>query len=170
MIQAINDIAPHSQYVEFLRHKRLGFIEDVESVVRALLNDLLNEHFTGNIFELAHGEIFSDLLDMAQHLVDNGYFLAATVVAGTAQESHLRQLAIKKGLAIVDNKGKPLTGDPLNVELSKAKVYDLNMQKLVTAWQGLRNDAAHGRGANFDKSQIQVMIDGIRMLIARNPA
>ena len=56
---------------------------------------------------LAHAEVFADFLEMAQHLLDVGYKDAAAVIAGSALEAHLRQLAVKTGVdtTFQDDKG-----------------------------------------------------------------
>jgi hypothetical protein len=45
-----------------------------------------------------------------------------------------------------------------------------NDQKQVTAWAGLRNDAAHGNYGNYTDEQVKLMVAGIRDFISRNPA
>jgi hypothetical protein len=40
----------------------------------------------------------------------------------------------------------------------------------VTAWAGLRNDAAHGNYSNYGDSEIKLMVAGIRDFISRNSA
>jgi len=172
MIQAISQIAPGSQYTKHILYDKLGFIEDIQPLVVALMTDLKNEHFKGSQDELAHGEIFTDFMDMARHLLESGYKDAAAVIAGNSNEAHLRQLSLKIGLPVTDGKGSPLNGNALNTELAKAKAkaYDLNSQKLITAWQGIRNDAAHGDYSKYTRDQVQNMIDGIKFFMMANPA
>lgn len=49
-------------------------------------------------------------------------------------------------------------------------VYSANDGKLVEGWGGIRNEAAH-TPASFTrgKNQVELMLDGIRDFIARNP-
>jgi len=58
----------------------------------------------------------------------------------------------------------------MNQELHKAEVYELSEQKQITAWFGVRNDAAHGEYEKVIGGSVQLMIDGIRDFIAMRPA
>ena len=64
---------------------------------------------------------------------------------------------------------RPINADTLNAELVKVGAYTNLDQKNVTAWLGLRNDAAHGNYEEYGKQQVVLMIDSIRDFIARNP-
>jgi hypothetical protein len=120
--------------------------------------------------ELIHAELFGDFLEMAEHLLGGGYKDAAAVVAGSALEGHLRQLAEKTGVEVTNEDGVPLKADRLNADLAKAKAYEKTDQKAITAWLGLRNDAAHGDYEKYGAGQIGPMIAGIRDFIRRRPA
>jgi hypothetical protein len=113
--------------------------------------------------------VFADFLEMAEHLTDSGYKDAGAVIAGSTLEAHLRKLAVKYGLSPTSG-GRPTKADTLNAEIAKAGGYSKLDQKNVTAWLGLRNDAAHGNYAAYDKSQVTLQIAGIRDFITRNPA
>lgn len=136
--------------------------------VEALLHDL-RKGFIQSIEELLHGDVFSDFLEMAQHLVGSGYKDAGAVIAGSTLEAHLRQLASKFEVSL-ENDGKPKKADALNAELVKECAYSKLDQKSVTAWLGLRNSAAHGDYAGYDKAQVSLMVQSIRDFITRNPA
>lgn len=58
----------------------------------------------------------------------------------------------------------------MNADLVKAGAYAKLEQKSVTAWLGLRNDAAHGEYTAYDAKQVTLFISGIRDFIPRNPA
>ena len=67
-------------------------------------------------------------------------------------------------------KMRQIKADRLNAELAKRKKYQANEQKQITAWLGIRNDAAHGDYDKYSKEQVVLMVAGIRDFIARNPA
>jgi len=56
--------------------------------------------------------------------------------------------------------------DPLNVALAKAGVYNVLVQKQVTAWADLRNKAAHARWTEYDAEQVSHMLAGVRKFCA----
>ena len=141
-------------------------------VVKALRAGLEAGYLQG-VTELIHGELFADFLDMASHLLDEGYKDPAAVIAGAALETHLRQLCDKQGIQIEVNTATGIhakKGARINADLAKASVYSKLDQKNVTAWLDLRNKAAHGKFDEYTKEQVAVMLLGIKDFIARNPA
>lgn len=141
--------------------------------VLASLRADINSGYLRSVSELIHGELFGDFLEMAQHLVDEGYKDAAAVIAGSALEAHIRQLSQKAGIALEtsDSSGiRPKKADTLNAELAKSSVYSKLDQKNVTSWLALRNDAAHGHYDRYEETQVKLLIAGIRDFISRNPA
>jgi hypothetical protein len=120
--------------------------------------------------ELIHADMFADFLEMADHLLGEGYKDAAAVIAGSTLEGHLRTLAEKLGLPTSNDAGEPLKAARLNEDLRKAEAYEKNDQKAVTAWLGIRNDAAHGNYDDYEAGQVGPMIAGIRDFIQRLPA
>ena len=120
---------------------------------------------------LIAAEFFSDFLDMAGHLLEEGYKDPAAVLAGSVLEEHLRQLADKNGVDIIEKRnGKDVfrKADTLNADLTKTKAYNVLEQKSVTSWLDLRNNAAHGKYGQYTKDQVQLMLDGIRGFMTRN--
>jgi len=107
---------------------------------------------------------------MAEHLLGSGYKDAAAVIAGSTLEGHLRQLAAKTEIPSTDGDGRQLKADRLNADLVKVKAYDKTDQKSVTAWLGLRNNAAHGSYDSYEAGHVGPMIAGIRDFIRRRPA
>jgi len=138
-------------------------------ISEALVSDL-KAGYLKSMEEIIHGELFGDYLEGADHLVDNGYKDAAAVIAGSTLETHLKQLATANGISTKKHDGQPKKADALNSEIVKASIYDKLEQKNVTAWLGLRNDAAHGNYGKYSEAQAKLMISGIRDFITRNPA
>jgi hypothetical protein len=137
-------------------------------VVDSLLHDIRGG-FLKSLEELIHGDLFSDFLEMADHLTSSGYKDAAAVIAGSTLEAHLKQLCVRHSIS-VDSSGKPKKVDLINSELAAANAYSKLDQKNVTAWLGFRNDAAHGNYGAYDKAQVALLIDGIRHFITKLPA
>lgn len=123
--------------------------------------------------ELLHAELFADFLEMAQHLLNEGYKDAAAVLAGSSLEAHIRQLAHKAGVGCdvsVGTASVPKKADRLNSDLATAGTYSKLDQKNVTAWLDLRNKAAHGKYGEYGPQQVNLLIAGTRDFITRNPA
>jgi hypothetical protein len=143
--------------------------EEVEFRLRGILSALRGDYDAGRLQsfeELIHADLFSDFLEMAEYFLHEGYKDAAAVIAGGVLEEHLRKLCGKNGVTIA---AKPKL-DTMNSDLAKAGAYNKNDQKQVTAWAGLRNDAAHGNYSNYTDGEVKLMVAGIRDFITRNPA
>lgn len=179
-IAAIDRIAgPNSTYAAEVRRvlttspRIFQHLNQVAGVLGALRDDVAAGYLQTAV-ELAHGEVFSDFLEMAQHLVDHGYKDAAAVIAGSALEGHLRALAAKENVPLVDQKPDcslvPRRADRLNAELASAAAYGKLEQKSITAWLDLRNKAAHGEYEKYVIDQVRLLIDGVRDFVVRYPA
>jgi hypothetical protein len=125
---------------------RRGYLDSFESVVRS--------------------ETFSDLLAMAGYLLGQGYKDAAAIIAGGVLEEQLRKLAPRHGVAAKDGQDWRRS-QQLNQDLCAAGAYLSNDQKSITAWLDIRNDAAHGKYANYSESQVDLMLRGVRDFVSR---
>ena len=137
-------------------------------IARALLSDIRNGYLK-SVEELLHGNVFGDYLEMAAHLLDNGYKDAAAVVAGSTLEVHIRKLCLKHSIS-VERGGNTRKADQLNAELAKQGAYSKLDQKSATAWLGLRNQAAHGYYSEYSKDQVALFVQGVQDFITRHPA
>lgn len=144
----------------------------IAGIVTAL-RSALQADFLETASELIHGELFSDFVEMAQHLLDEGYKDPAAVVVGAALESHLRQLCVKHGIETEVSSSKDpraKKAERMNQDLAKEGVLGKGDKKSVTAWLDIRNNAAHGNFDEYSAEQVKVMIMGVRDFILRMPA
>lgn len=135
----------------------LEIIGILEAIKYELENGLLD-----NLQKLLQADIFSDFLEMSEHLLKEGYKDAAAVIIGSVLEDTLRKLATDKGIAIVNDKGKSLTMEPLNVELARVEAYTQLVKKQITSWADLRNNAAHGHFDQYDATQVKQMLNFVQ--------
>ncbi|HEX4950588.1 MAG TPA: hypothetical protein VFZ34_28235 [Blastocatellia bacterium] len=141
----------------------------VVSCLQALRDDYA-EGKLKSVLELIHADLFSDFLEMAGHLIEQGYKDPAAVISGSVLEEHLRKLCDKHSIDEKKPDGSPKKADAMNAKLAGANVYSKLDQKNVTAWLGLRNDAAHGNYSAYTKDQVALLIQSVRDFITRNPA
>ena len=147
------------------------------AALRGILTTLRSDVESDSLLRLQSrisADIFSDLLSQAESLIADKYVLPAAVLAGATLEEHLRKLAVKSSLPIVDaNSGKPRKAATLNADLKQANVYSNAQHAQVDAWQKIRNDAAHA-DPDFPKKHtngdIERMIAGIRDFIIKHPS
>jgi len=121
---------------------------------------------------LVSAEIFADFMEMAEHLLKEGYRDAAAVMIGGVLEEHLRTLCEKAGISVtIEKNGKCVAkkADRLNHELAKEEVYNKLDMKQVTTWLGLRNQAAHGKYTEYSNEQVALLLQGVMDFMGRIP-
>lgn len=141
-------------------------------VIEGLQDDIKNGYVT-RLTELIHGEVFGDFLEMAEHLLEEGYKDAAAVITGGVLEGHLRQLCNKHSIPVEVSSSSGVRAkkaDQMNSDLAGATAYSKLDQKNVTAWLDLRNKAAHGLYDLYTKDQVALFLPSVRDFITRVPA
>jgi len=161
------------QCEKVVKQRRVGReIPQLTGVLQAL-RSAVESGLIASQRELAHGALFADFLEMAQHLLDEGYKDAAAVIAGSLLESHPRQLCTKHEVDTeITNRDRtrPKKADMMNSDLRKAEVYTELDKKNITAWLDLRNKAAHGKYDEYEKKQVESLVFSVRDFINRRPA
>ena len=148
-------VATQVQRFSRLRKSHYLHVADMIGIFKAVEHDI-KSGLLANFRSLIQAEIFADFLDMAEHLHKGNYKDAAAVLLGAVLEDSLRKIADANGVDTLNSKGKPLTIDPLNAALAKKGVA--LVQKQITSWANLRNDAAHGHFDKYDSAQVQQML------------
>ena len=143
-------------------------LRHIIGTVTALKSDLENDYLK-SFSQIIQSEVFSDYLEMAGHLLDEGYKDPAAVLIGSTLEVHLRELCVSNNIDIevVNLKGisMPKKADLMNADLAKANVYSSVYQKQIIAWLDLRNKAAHGKYSEYISEEVSLMLQGIRQFI-----
>ncbi len=143
-------------------------LRHIIGTITALKSDLESDYLK-SFTEIIQSEVFSDYIEMAEHLLNEGYKDPAAVLVGSTLEVHLRELCVSNGIEIesASNKGKfiPKKANLMNSDLAKAQAYSSAYQKQIIAWLGIRNSAAHGKYSEYTKEEISLMLQGIRQFI-----
>ena len=154
-------------FAQFMTRTSHNFYSDSERAI-AILHAIRSELTGGWLFQvkaLVAAELYSDFLEQADHLLEQGYKDAAAVMIGSVLEEHLRQLCQSNSVDthdIKDGARVPRKADRINSELAKASVYSALEAKQITAWLALRNSAAHGKYSDYTAGQISVLALGKR--------
>ena len=125
-------------------------------VVRAAQHDF-DADLLLDLKTIIAAELLGDFLEQAEQLLKEGYRVSAASLAGAVLEDSLRKLCAAKGIPVpVETKI-----DILNAALARAQVYDKLVQKRVTAFADIRNNADHG---HFDKIKVEDVEDFLKWL------
>lgn len=161
----------HPFYKDFNKIVAKAYPYDIEQgrgILKSIKTEIDNGWLT-SLKGLVSAEIFSDFLEMADHLLKENYKDPAAVMIGSVLEEHLRQLCIKHSISTEDQKsGKPKKADLINSELAGSGVYNKLDQKSVTAWLDLRNKAAHGKYTDYNQQQVEFMMNTVIEFMTRN--
>lgn len=123
--------------------------------------------------QVVHADLFADLLAQADYLLNQGYRRAAAILAGSTLEQQLAKMSSRAGIALTDDRGRPLPGGTLNSRLYSAGVYTNAVRAEVDSWLAIRNPAAHGDPnfeRNYTDAQLTNMTGRIRAFVADYPA
>jgi hypothetical protein len=108
-------------------------------ILEAARDDLIAGMLT-DLRQLVTAEAFGDLLETAQHLLEEKHHLPAAALAGAVLESSMRALAGSREVSWTGHSS--IT--KLNMALYAAKVYDKVVFGEIEAWGKLRNQVDHG--------------------------
>jgi hypothetical protein len=139
-------------------------------ILQAAKSDVENGYVNG-LVGIISGEVFSDVLAIAAHLLEGKLKDPAAIVVGIALEAHLKSLCKRTGIPLefTDSSGdiKPKKASVLNAELCKQGIYGKLDEKLITGWQDLRNKAAHGQFDEYSLDQVQTVYVSVAEFISR---
>jgi hypothetical protein len=158
-------------YIDFKKLSEYG--DQVQQIDRCMgiLYAIKIEFENGYLYSLSGkvtADVFDDYMEMAEQLLKQNYIIPTAVLIGATLEAHLRVLSVKNEIATTDSKGRNLLGDALNSQLAKAGIYGKSDQKLVTAWQDIRNACAHGDIDSLPtKEQVNNMWRGVDEFMKR---
>jgi hypothetical protein len=130
-----------------------------------ILTSLREDVASGNLrrtADLVAGEVFSDFLEMAGHLLTAGYYVPAASLVGAVLEEGLRRLAGAKQVKVAAEDDV----SALNNRLASKNVYSLLVRKQVDLWAGIRNAADHGHFDQIKPGVVAAMHSGVEQFLA----
>ena len=163
----------HPYYNDFNDRCQKPYFHETENGKGILLSvhEEIENGWINTLKGLVTAEIFSDFIEMAEHLLEQKYKDAAAVIIGSTLEEHLRHLCNNNAIKTIEKKsdGKEikLTADQLNIELARKGVYNKIAQKEITSFLGIRNSAAHGHYSDYDQQQVTQMLNGVTSFISK---
>ena len=113
--------------------------------------------------DLILADAFANLMEQAEYLLDEGYFLASGVLLRAVLEERLRGLTDNHNVVIA--KAKPTLND-YNTELYKTSVYNKITFKDIDALAAIGNSAAHGLHT-LSATDVHTLRDGVRRILQK---
>lgn len=141
----------------------IRYTEKGLGILKAIKDDIRSGHLRG-VKELVTAEIFTDFLDMAEHLFENGYKDPAASLIGAVLEDSLRKLCLNNSITL---KAKEDISS-LNHKLADKNVYNRLVQRQIQAWEKIRDYADHGKFDEYKLEDVNDMLKGVRRFLEEN--
>jgi len=119
-----------------------GYLQKVEAIVSA--------------------SVFSDFLEMAEHLLDSNYKDPAASLVGAILEDGLRRMCANNTLPV--KSGDNISS--LNQKLADNEVYNRLQQREIEVWNKLRDYADHGRFDQYESDNVKDMLAGVQKFLS----
>jgi hypothetical protein len=152
-----------AHYLNFERnYKAFNGAFDRFETCKGIFQSAKGDYEKGYLFSfraLVKAEDSTDALEQAAELLRAGYKDLACIVAGVALEITLKELCTRNSIPHAKL-------DAMNIELCKKGIYNMGMQKLITAWAHWRNKAAHGEWNEYNNNDVDDMIRGVNRFVA----
>lgn len=119
--------------------------------------------FLARLETLIAADVFSDFVDMADHLLSSGYKDPAASLVGAVLERGLRQIAANNNVKLKAREDL----SSLNSKCARAGVYNRLVQKKVQVWTDVRNHADHGEFEQYSEDDVREMLSGVQGFLAQ---
>jgi len=153
----------YKDFVDKVKHEYPSDLEAGIGILNALKEDLELGYLT-NIKNLVIAEVFSDFIDIAEHLLENGYKDPAASLVGAVLENGLRKIAEKYNIPIRNNDDI----GSLNTKIADKEIYNRLVQRQIQAWKAIRDSADHGRFNDYKSDDVKSMLEGVRRFLTEN--
>lgn len=134
-----------------------------QDLLRAVRGDIAGGYLT-DVRTLISAEVFTDFLEMAEHLHINGYKDPAASLTGTVLEDCLRKIADANSVKLKVREDL----SSLNGKLVSAGVYNNLTRKKIQVWIDVRNNADHGHFGEYDAGDVADMLQGVETFLANH--
>lgn len=154
----------HSHYEMFVDRCKYAHHPDAVqglAILKAVKEDL-DQGFLNTVEELVSADIFTDFLEIAEHLLEHKYKDPAASLTGAVLEKGLRNYGMKKGVKV--KKSDDL--NTLNQKLADVKIYNRLRQKEIQVWNDIRNNADHGHFEEYTREDVDSMLKGVRRFLS----
>jgi hypothetical protein len=149
---------------EFETHCQFSvYDEAVEgmAILQAARDDIEGGYFQ-KVENLVSASVFSDFLEMAEYLLNNGYKDPTASLVGAVLEDGLRHICMNYDISIKSREDI----SSLNSKLAAKGVYNPLQQKQIQVWNDIRNNADHGNFKEYKEDDVRDMLGGVRKFLA----
>ncbi len=156
-----------SEYIychEFEAHCKTDYHDDAKQGVAILhaAKEDIGGGYLQKVETFVSANVFSDFLEMAEHLLDNGYKDPAASLIGAVLEDGLRRICSNNNLTVKSDDNI----SSLNKKLADQRVYNRLQQREIEVWNKLRDYADHGHFDQYKQDDVTDMLKGARSFLS----
>lgn len=151
----------YRDFEERCKWSQLNEAERGLAILRAAREDIAGGYLQ-KVETLVSASVFSDFLEMAEYLLDNGYKDPAASLTGAVLEDGLRRICVNNTLPV--KSGDNISS--LNQKLAQNHVYNPLYQKQIQVWNDIRNNADHGNFDQYKMYDVKDMLAGVRKFLS----
>jgi len=133
-----------------------------QSILKSVKEDIEGGYLI-NLETLVAADIFTDFLEMAEHLVEQSYKDPAAMLVGAVLEDGLRKIAKNNNIIVKSNDDI----GSLNSKLADKQIYSRLIQREVHVWNGIRNKADHAEFEEYNLDKVKEMLKGVRNFLGQ---
>ena len=153
----------YSLYKDECKHTSYYYAERGLAILKSAKDDI-EAGFLKSLEALVSADIFTDFLEMAEHLLQQGYKDPAASLIGAVLEDGLRKISKQEGVKLKSKEDI----SSLNQKLAQADVYNRLTQKRIQVWNDIRNNADHGNFSEYDSDLVREMLQGVTAFLEQN--
>lgn len=154
----------NAHYREFEERCKWSWRHEAErglAILRAIREDIAGGYLQK--FEtLVSASVFSDFLEMAEHLLDNGYKDPAASLIGAVLEDGLRRICGNNNITVKSDDNI----SSLNPKLAQNHIYNPLQLRQIQVWNKLRDYADHGHFDQYKQDDVTDMLKGVRSFLS----
>jgi hypothetical protein len=130
-------------------------------ILRAAREDIEGGYLQ-RIETLVSASVFTDFLEMAEHLLDNAYKDPAASLIGAVLEDGLRRICANSGVTLKAREDI----SSLSQKLLQKQVYNPLQHKQIQVWNDIRNNADHGNFGEYKAGDVAEMLKGVSSFLS----
>lgn len=128
-----------------------------QSILKAAKEEI-ESGYLKRLETLVSADIFSNFIEMSEHLLEQGYKEPAASLVGAVLEDGLRRITVNNNITLKSKEDI----SSLNKKLADVKVYSRLTQKKIQVWNDIRNNSDHGKFDEFKENDVKDMLKGVQ--------
>ena len=150
----------HHEFEDCCKSAEDSSVKQGVAILRAAKEDIAGG--LQRVEALVSASVFSDFLEMSEHLLDNGYKDPSASLTGAVLEDGLRRICGNNNISVKSSDNI----SSLNQKLADKDVYNRLQQREIEVWNKLRDYADHGHFEEYKVDDVKDMLGGVQKFLS----